>query len=162
MWQRDKEKKEKQSDECSWSLIELLKDTSPKPLSLAAKELCGERYISIYWSNRRIKHRKAKVSWKVKFKCYSCFFPSLPCLSSLSYLTCLWHFSPDVVAKCLPKWPAWKVSLVGFVRKLEVVHKHVGSCLISCLRKLEVNWKHCPVDHSKWGIMNDLVSPTCR
>ena len=59
------------------------------------------------------------------------------------------------VTKCLPKWPAWKVSMVVFVRKLEVVHKQVGGCLISyefqlactyflsiffLIRKLEVIW----------------------
>ena len=77
-----------------------------------------------------------------KNKCQSLF----SCLSSLSCLTCLWYFSPEEVAKCLLKWPPWKVSSVLFVKKLEVVHKRVGGCLISynllvaCVRKLEENW----------------------
>ena len=65
----------------------------------------------------------------------------LPCLSCL---TCIWYFSPEVITKCLHKWPVWKASTVLLLRELEVVHKQIGGCLISynlrlaCLRKLEV------------------------
>ena len=92
------------------------------------------------------KHRKncescpTQVSWKVLmpinfFVCPVCpVCPVLPVgpvppISSLddcreeistSPWLVLWHFSPELVAKCFPKWPAWKVVMVVFVRKLEV------------------------------------------
>ena len=70
---------------------------------------------------------------------------------------CSWYFSREVVATCFPKWNAWKVSMVVFVRKLEVVHNQVGGCLISynlqlaCLRKVGVGWPDTRiVDPSEW------------
>ena len=57
--------------------------------------------------------------------CPSCLF----CPSFLFCLSSLWYFSPELLAKCLPKWHACNVSMVVFVRKLEVVHKQVAGCL---------------------------------
>ena len=54
--------------------------------------------------------------------------------------------SPEVVTKCPIKWPAWKVSMVIFVRKLEVVQKQVRGFMIpyylqlACVWKLEIIW----------------------
>ena len=62
-----------------------------------------------------------------------------------------------------PKWPAWKVSMVVFIRKLEVVHKNIGGCLISynlqlaCVRGWRLSDQmhaHCRVDCSEWWIIN--------
>ena len=66
--------------------------------------------------------RITQVSWKVKFNC----------LSVLSDLFAAF-ISLEVVAKCLPKWPAWKVSMVIFVRKL------VEGCTQASLR-FPVTW----------------------
>ena len=69
-----------------------------------------------------------EMSRKVKFKCIMFF---LSCLSFLSYL---WYFSPEVMAKCLHNEMHMQ-SLNGRICKevgsLEVVHKQVGGCLIS-------------------------------
>ena len=76
------------------------------------------------------KHRRSCKSCPIQALgkvSFNCFFFCLSCLSSLS---CLWHFSPEVVAIFLPKWPAWKVLMVGLVRKLVIVHKQIGGCLI--------------------------------
>ena len=78
--------------------------------------------------------------------------------SQVAQITCstsLGYFCPEEVAKCLLKWPAWKVSLVEFVRRLETVYKQDGGSVISynlhlaCIRKLEVN---LPV----WWIISQL------
>ena len=61
-------------------------------------------------------------------------------LFSLSCLTRLRYFSPEVVVRCLPKWPAGKVAMVVFVRKLKVVHKQVGDCLISYNLLIAIFW----------------------
>ena len=84
--------------------------------------------INLYQGPSPGKHRKnceccpTQVSWKVKFNC----------LSVLSDLFAAF-ISLKVVAKCLPKWPAWKVSMVIFVRKL------VEGCTQASLR-LSVTW----------------------
>ena len=107
--------------------------------------------------------------WKVLFKCLSCFSsPScLSCLSSLSCLTCLRYFFPEAVAKCLLKWPAWKVFMIVFVWKMEVVHKQVRGCLIlhnlqlACFfRKLEVIWTavRAVLRRSLWMINHESIN----
>ena len=78
---------------------------------------------------------------------FLCVLSILYVLFSLSCQIRLRYFSPEVVVRCLPKWPAWKVSMVVFVRKLNVVHKQVGGCLISyhlqlaCLRTVMFWWR---------------------
>ena len=93
--------------------------------------------------------------------CFSCH-SRRSCLSSPSCLNCPWHFSPGVVAKWLPKWPAWKFSIDNFYkglgcctqasRRLSVSHNLQHS---ACVRKLEVFWPDKPcqsllITDSEW------------
>ena len=101
------------------------------------------------------------MPWKVKFKCQSCFpvcslCPVCP-VCPVYHLCPVWPIcgiSLQVVAKCLPKWPIWKVSMVIFVRKSEVVWSRITSNLLWSWRlsdQMRAEWQH-----GEW------VSPICR
>ena len=103
-----------------------------------------------------------KTSQKMHKLPYSTCY-KYPGKSSFPCLSCLWYFSPEVIAKCLPKWPAWNSQWSYFARGLEVVYKQVRIYLISynlqlaCLRKLEV-MRSVSMLHQSW-IINELGKP---
>ena len=57
-----------------------------------------------------------------------------PGKSSLNVLSVLWYFFPKVIAKCLPKLPDFKISMIVFIRKLKVVHHQDGLCVKMMIR----------------------------
>ena len=81
------------------------------------------------------------------------------CLSSL---TCLWLFSLEVVAKCLPKWPTWKVllplTIPGVLRKVGI--EMLGQHNTENNKISKIFWKSAFQGHSlmDWDFTTGLSS----
>ena len=92
-----------------------------------------------YWA-----HRAKKTSQELRMLPYkSVLEVSVPSAFSILSDQSVVFFSRFVCQTSYPKWPTWRVSMIGFVRKLVIVHKHVVGRLIpynlelACVRKLE-------------------------